>query len=344
MRGRGINYDTGFVGGSRPEFAPEVVARELQIIAEDLHCTAVRVSGEHPERLSVAGELALDQGLEVWYAPFSHDMTTPELLSYFVECAHRAEALRRESPDIVLVLGCELTLFQHGFMPGGTFMERILNALGQFPASSERAFALPDSEELTYRLNSLLADAVAAARAAFDGRITYASGKWEQVDWSVFDIVSVDLYRQRANADVYLDQLRSYLAFGKPVAITEFGCCTFHGAAEFGGVGWTIMDGGADPPRLRGDHVRDEAEQAALLRELLGLFIGEGVDSAFWFTFVQPGLPHCDDPLFDLDLASYAVVKTLERGRGITYPDVSWEPKESFYALAEIYASLREAA
>jgi hypothetical protein len=42
-------------------------------------------------------------------------------------------------------------------------------------------------------------------------------------------------------------------------------------------------------------------------------------------------------------MAAYAVVKGVESGKGVTYRDMSWEPKESFYALAEIYAGLEEA-
>ena len=65
MRGKGINYDTGFSPGgrsSRATFDPDVVRRELQIIADDLHCTAVRVSGSYPARLTVAGEHAAAAG------------------------------------------------------------------------------------------------------------------------------------------------------------------------------------------------------------------------------------------------------------------------------------------
>ena len=72
MRGKGINYDTGFFPGgkdSRPGFDPETARRELRIIAEDLHCTAVRISGGEPERLSIAARHAAEAGLEVWFAP-----------------------------------------------------------------------------------------------------------------------------------------------------------------------------------------------------------------------------------------------------------------------------------
>ena len=73
MRGKGINYDTGFYPGgenSREHFDADVVRREMGVIARELHCTAVRISGGEPARLSVAGELAAAEGLEVWIAPF----------------------------------------------------------------------------------------------------------------------------------------------------------------------------------------------------------------------------------------------------------------------------------
>lgn len=61
MRGKGINYDTGFYPGgvsTREHFDPALMGREMRVIADDLHCTAVRISGGDPGRLSVAGELA----------------------------------------------------------------------------------------------------------------------------------------------------------------------------------------------------------------------------------------------------------------------------------------------
>jgi hypothetical protein len=45
MRGRGINYDTGFAPAgsmSRPDWDPAQVERDLRVIAGELHCTAVR--------------------------------------------------------------------------------------------------------------------------------------------------------------------------------------------------------------------------------------------------------------------------------------------------------------
>lgn len=51
IRGKGINYDTGFTSSghsSREFFDPEQVEREMRVIAEDLHCNAVRITGGDP--------------------------------------------------------------------------------------------------------------------------------------------------------------------------------------------------------------------------------------------------------------------------------------------------------
>jgi len=128
MRGKGINYDTGFYPGgrsSREHFDAGIVRAEMRVIARELRCTAVRISGADPGRLSTAGELAAAEGLEVWFAPFPCELTTDELGPLFADCADRAEHLRRGGANVVLVTGCELTLFAAGFFPGGTVYERI---------------------------------------------------------------------------------------------------------------------------------------------------------------------------------------------------------------------------
>jgi hypothetical protein len=76
------------------------------------------------------------------------------------------------------------------------------------------------------------------------------------------------------------------------------------------------------------------------LRELLEIFDTEGVDSAFVFLFALYNMPHRPDgdPRDDLDLASLGIVKVLEGRNGTTYPDLPWEPKAAFSAVAEFYA------
>ena len=81
-------------------------------------------------------------------------------------------------------------------------------------------------------------------------------------------------------------------------------------------------------------HTRLRLEKA---KELLTIFDEAGIDSAFWFCFADYMLPHRPDPREDFDKASYGVVKVLEDRFGETYPDMRWEPKAAFQAIAEYY-------
>jgi len=128
MRARGINYDTGtFPGNSltRKTFDSQAVRREMAVIASDLHCDAVRISGREPERLTVAARHAADAGLEVWFSPFPVDLDPVRALALFAECAERAEAVRQAGADVVFVTGCEVSAFCHGFLPGDTYLDRL---------------------------------------------------------------------------------------------------------------------------------------------------------------------------------------------------------------------------
>ncbi|SHG26745.1 hypothetical protein [Streptoalloteichus hindustanus] len=323
MRARGITYDTGFTPGgrsSRPVFDSDAVKREMRVIAEDLHCDAVRITGGDPERLAVAARHAADAGLEVWFSPFPCELTAQELLPYFADCAERAQEVGAD----VIVTGCELSLFAAGFLPGNDSLARIRAVADETPEASEASARIA---EIAAKLDAVLPDIVATVRERFHGKVTYAAGTWEQIDWTPFDIVSVDAYGD--TSDAFRQGVREHLRHGKPLAATEFGCCTYRGAAERGGAGWAIVDHEADPPRLDGDYVRDEDEQANHLREMIAVFDEEGVDTAFWFTFAGYEFPHHSDPRFDLDMASYGVCKLM--------PDGSLAPKRSFHAMAETY-------
>ena len=334
MRGKGINYDTGFSPGgrlSREDFDADVVRREMQVIASELRCTAVRITGGDPGRLSVAGELAAEAGLEVWFSPFPCELTTGQLAPLFADCADRAEHLRRAGARVVLATGCELTLFAAGFLPGDDVYQRIAGLQSPGPELYSAFGTMPA------RLNGFLAETAAAARERFAGPLTYASGMWEPVDWQPFDIAATDAYRDATNAPRFPAELSKQARAGKPLAVTEFGCCGYAGAGDRGGTGWAIIEPDADPPRLDGDYVRDEAEQVRYMQELHAIFGAEDVDLAFWFTFAGYGLVHRPgQPRLDLDMASYGVVKMLEAGPPAGYQGLGWEPKAAFGALAQL--------
>jgi hypothetical protein len=120
--------------------------------------------------------------------------------------------------------------------------------------------------------------------------------------------------------------------------------------------------------------MRDEGLQAREIADQLSVLDSAGVEGAFVQTFVVPNSPYVEDPKYDGDLASYSLVKSYaekdtidvimgqrrkqakeilgidlndevlkrlegEVGRkGTTYPDLPWEPKESFRAVGDYYA------
>jgi hypothetical protein len=339
MRGKGITYDTGFVVAGRPsrqDFGPDLVERELTIIRDDLHCSAVQITGGDPDRLELAARCAAELGLEVWFSPYPLELTADEILSLFVDCAERAERLRQAGAEVVFVTGVELTLMNRGFLPGDSVEQRLDVLLGRPDGLPERLV------EVSTRLNDFLGDAVAAVRERFRGKVTYAAVPLERVDWALFDVVSVELIRSAEVADRFREGVRTLVAQGKPVAITGFGTATWRGAGDVAPRSMEVVEYDRvtrEPVRLNGEYVRDEAGQAAYLTELLEIFDAEGVDSAFVFLFALYGFPHRPDgdPRDDLDLASPGIVKVLEGRRGETYPDMPWEPKAAFRAVAEHY-------
>lgn len=339
MRAKGITYDTGFVRGgehSRKRFEPEVVQRELAVIRDDLHCTAVRVTGGDPERLELAAAYAADLGLEVWFSPYPLESSAEDMLSLFADCAERAERIRRRGAEVVFVTGAELSLMNTGFLPGATQEERLELLLADRDRLAERVGGI------SARVNAFLAEAVPLVRARFGGRLSYAAIQLERVDWTPFDVVGVDLYRSAEVAERFADGVRALVAQGKPVAITEFGTAAYRDAGERGGRVLEVLEMDTrtgSPVRLREEHARDEHGQAAYVRELLEVFEAEGVDSAFLFLFALENFPHRPDgdPRDDLDLASPGIVKVLEHGHGTAYPGMRWEPKAAFAALADHY-------
>jgi hypothetical protein len=340
MRAKGITYDTGFVRNgvlSRRHFDHDVVRRELEIIRDDLHCTAVQITGGDADRLEVAAGIAADLGLEVWFSPYPLELTTDEILSLLVDCAQRAERIRAAGAEVVFVAGVEMSLMNRGFTTGEDLDERL-----------SRLFADPEARagrivEASRRLDAFLHVVVATVRERFGGRITYAAIPFEQIDWSPFDFVTVELIRSAEVADRFRDGVRALVAHGKPVAITGFGTATWRGACDTAPRSMKIIqyDDSGFPIRLDGDYARDEEGQAAYLSELLEIFDAEGVDSAFVFLFALENLPHRPggDPRDDLDLASLGIVKVLEGATGTTYPGMDWEPKAAFATLAERYSA-----
>ncbi len=331
MKYRGINYDVGTeyrrAESSRPIWNPDDVVRDLAVIHDELHCTSVNLYGTDLQRLHHAATLAHQEGLHVSLQLRSIDDTRAGMLATVAEAARVAEGLLRTG-DVTLNVGCEVTLFTRGFVVGRTFRARMRNLL----------WALPFLPLINHRLNRHLSDVVRLARTEFTGPLTYSAGSWESVEWGAFDLVGVNLYRDRWNEKTYVADLRRLRGVGKPVVITEFGCSTFIGAERKGGGGWMIVDFDTVPPTVKPGHVRSEQVQADLLDELLGVYAAEAMDGAYVFDFVQATFGHAAGAAQDLDMAGYGLVKVRPLRAGDT--SVVWERKAAFEVVARRYALL----
>jgi len=347
---RGVTYDTGMVFSgpgysvpTRPKLDLATAERELQIVRDDLHCNAVRLIGRDVDRLVRVAGRALALGLEVWLSPALWGRPPEETLRYCVPAAERAEELRKQHPDrFVLVLGSELTLFMEGIVPGRDFAGRTREAITRMKAGDHSA---------NDRLNDFLGRASTAVRDVYHGPLTYASLVWEEVNWDRFDLIGVDHYRDARIEDRYAEMLQPLLALGKAVVNTEFGMRTYRGAESDGNLGFGIADqmraglhqlpvvGRFVRERLSGDYVRDEAMQARELTETLTILDAAGVDGAFVHEFATAAAAFSDKPRYDLDMNAFALVRTYRHGKGTTYPDMNWEPKQSFRAVANYYAA-----
>lgn len=354
MERKGVCYDVGTVMpfNWRPSFNLQTVRKELRIIRDGLHCNAVRISGSDLSRLIPSARIGLEEGLEVWLSPIHWDKSPDETFSYATRAAAKAEGLRKDFPEhMVFVLGGELTLFMKGILEGRTLVARMRDP---------GLMAKVKSGEHNKPLNDFLARANASVRQAFHGQVTYASLVWEKVDWSLFDYVGVDHYRATKIEDKYVEMLKPLFSYGKPVVNTEFGYATTHGGPLETGFLSTAGLGGQQivnfwsqffhymipvlgrfvRPHLNGEHARDEGWQAKKLVETLDILDRAGVEGAFISQFESQINPYSDVPRYDLDMAGSSLVKYYEGGRrGTSYPEMNWEPKESFKAVAEYYAN-----
>ena len=338
LRLYGIHYDvgTGTVSGgvSRETLTREQVAREMDVIARDLHANAVRITGRDVERLALAGQLAAERGLEVWLSPMLVNGGPDDTLTLIEEAATAGEALRRQGHRVVLVVGVELSVFLSGIIPGDDMMERF--ALLSDPTRLMAA-VMTAGDDPAAKATAFLESAAEAARSRFAGHVTYAAGTWEHVDWQPFDIVGVDAYRDAAKRATFAADLQPYAQHGKPVVVTEFGCATFQGASDLGSLAWTVVDRSQGLGRIPPNIDRDEEGQATEIVDLLKVFGAMGVEGAFVYTFIAPNYPANDSAALDLDRASYALVRTR--------PDGRIEPKQAFHSVANRYArAAREAA
>lgn len=351
LRHYGVVYDVGWrvygVGDSSVEpFVPEHVRHDMRIIAQDLHANAVRIEGEDLGRLRVASEAAITQGLSVWLSPWKMNVGQAETDAYLVEAAKLATRLQQGGGNLTFIVGCEYAQFSDGIYPGNNIFERsawVKQYLTQWPNTPQGlADPLPAKAK---ELNAVLRGFTETVREHFTGPLTYSSAIYEEIDWTMFDYAGPNYYRETQSDEAYREGLEYFRSFGRPIAIPEFGCCTYKGAAALGARGWRALEGvnedGSGTFRDGLIPERDETEQADYYERQLRFYDENGVDSAFAFIFNQPGYPGGEGDR-DLDRAAYGLVRYLPAGHARSAQTPPWEKKESFHRIGKVFAEFRE--
>ncbi|SPE62072.1 hypothetical protein SNS2_4394 [Streptomyces netropsis] len=328
---RGVCYEVG--AGETPQtgWSAARMREDLRVIKDELHAGSITVFGDGIDRLAATSREAAERGLHIWLQPRLGDRPEREILDHLAETGRHAERLRRQGARVHLSVGCEFALYVPGIVPGDNVLERVENMLsGKF-----------DPQLTARRLREFIARSAAVGRSVFRGRTTYGAAHGDEVDWGLFDIVSVNYYGYFPRRADHVRELTGYRRWGKPVAISEFGTCTYVGAPERGGMGWKTVDYSKPEPEVVGDLVRSERTQAAYLTDMLDVFESMDLYAAMVYTFVSPDSPHSSEPRHDLDMAGYSIVKTIRTTGGGATADWHWEPKEAFHALARHYGRAR---
>ncbi|MDN0201049.1 abortive phage infection protein [Streptomyces sp. S.PNR 29] len=325
---RGVVYTVGAGETPGTAWSADRMRADIRAISDDLHADAVEITGDGVERLTATAAEAAERGLHIWLQPKIGDIPQGDILEQVAETGRFAERLRRQGASVEFGVGCEFQLFVPGIVPGETVLERVENLLN----------GTVDRERMQRGLDRFTARAAKVGRSVFRGRLGYAAGSDDKVDWDLFDIVGLNYYSYFPRHEDYVRDVSKYLIRGKPLAITEFGSCTYAGAPQDGGMGWYSVDHGKTPPEIKGDLVRSERTQAAYLMDLLDVFESMGLYAAMAYEFVSPDSPHRpDNPRHDLDMASYSITKSVKDRPDDPASDWHWEPKEAFHALARRY-------
>ncbi|MEU8827121.1 abortive phage infection protein [Streptomyces sp. NPDC048636] len=328
---RGVSYEV--IDGETPFTGWDAtrMRRDIRAIRDELHADSVSVFGTGVERLAATASEVAERGLHVWLQPRLADVPQREILDHLAETGRYAERLRRQGAEVHLSVGAEFVLFVPGIVPGDSAVERIKNLTsGNY-----------DPKTLMRELRSFTERAAKVARSVFQGGITYGAAQDEEVDWNLFDLVGVNYYASFARRSEHIRELAKYRRWGKPVVVSEFGSCTYRGAPAQGGMGWDTVDYDKQPPEIIGDLVRSERTQAAYLADLVDVFESMDLYAALVYQFVTPDAPHRHQPRYDLDMASYSLVKAVWKTPEEPTAHWHWEPKEAFHALARHYGRAR---
>jgi len=332
MKYKGIAYDIGteYRPGefSRFNLNESIIKSDIDEIKNKLNCNSIRIYGKDIRLLIMASEISLQYGLNVWISPRLIDENESNTLRYLKEIAKEFESLKNKYIDneLIFIVGGELTIDMNCFISGATIYERITKLLKPMFFIKSALGINPAYQKFFHKF---LMDAHSVVRNEFSGKITYAGATWETVDWNIFDFISINFYKASFNAFFYEKKLKKLLSICKPVVITEFGCCCYDGADQKGPTGYLVLDTSKWPPVFKEKCIRNEKVQSNYIVDLLYLYDRLNIDGAFIFEFYSQKHTYNDNPEYDFDMASFGITRSIGENK--------WEPKDSFYKIADYY-------
>jgi hypothetical protein len=339
---RGINYNAGIEYNPLFPVANKIDLTKLRkdlILIKKLNCNAIRFYGSYIDKLILYSQEALEKGFEVWISPRLINGDKKQTVKFVGEASKKAEELRKKYKKVVFIVGNELLIDSKVAFNSEKLSERIdlLGTYLNFKFTIKKEIPqlkpiLSKIKKFIHKTDSSIKILVETLRKetskSFNGKITYASFPCEEIEWKDFDIVGVNLYKSQWNELNYVNELKKFSLFGKPVAITEFGTCAYTGASKKGGSAYEVID--YSTKNVKEGIIRDEKEQARYLKELLELYNQENIYATFIFDFKEEWKTHSKKPKKDLDLSSFGIMKVLENGKVI--------PKKAFEVVRKIYS------
>lgn len=97
---------------------------EIRAVRDALHCDSIAIDGTDLDRLVASATIALEDGLRVWIQPRLVQSSGADFFGRLAQAAAAAEVLRRRYSRVTFNVGCELSLFAPGVIPGADYHER----------------------------------------------------------------------------------------------------------------------------------------------------------------------------------------------------------------------------
>jgi len=259
---KGICYSTGIFSW-QPAFKPpevEEMMEDLETIKREVGCNAIRIFGDFDIDMLECARRALSLGFKVIalsprYVGSDSEETERKVIAFATRAQHLLNSAH-SSASIVLFVANELTLDTKDL------------------AEDRRDLGKKTTQ---LRLNRYLEKIANSVRAVFSGKISYAAGIWEDVEWDKlpFDMVALNMYLNSGNREDVLKRISDLQKTGRPVWITEFGSCTYQGAFQYGATAHEHLD----------YQPYSQEEQAAVIEATLLLLNSTNVNGCFLYKY-----------------------------------------------------------